>query len=96
MGVCGQRVEAVHQWAQLHSSGGRGCPCTCLAVYGEDTILSGGEDGRIALISPGQPVPVRVLGECVFVCVCSFVCVDAKVCRYTCLDILELLLSLLG
>lgn len=56
-----QRVEAVQDWAELHHSGGRGCPCTCLATYGEDVILTGGEDGRMALVTPGQATPVRVL-----------------------------------
>ncbi|XP_070189905.1 nucleoporin Nup43-like isoform X2 [Littorina saxatilis] len=56
-----QRVEAVQEWPDLHISGGRRCPCTCLATYGEDTMLSGGEDGRIAMLSPGQAAPVRVL-----------------------------------
>ena len=74
-------MEAVQEWVDLHSSGGRGCPCTCLAVYGEDAILSGGEDGRIALVSPGHPVPVRVLGKSlilvdkrIFFCRVNFLC----------------------
>ena len=82
--MCGQRVEAVQEWAQLHTSGGRGCPCTCLATYGEDTVLSGGEDGRMALVSPGQAAPVRVLGKWGCLCVCEYewlcVCVNMSVC----------------
>lgn len=58
-----QRVEAVQEWAELHNSGGRSCPCTCLAVYSQDCLLSGGEDGRLALLSPGQAAPVRVLDK---------------------------------
>ena len=74
-------MEAVKEWVDLHSTGGRGCPCTCLAVYGEDAILSGGEDGRIALVSPGHPAPVRVLGKSlilidmqIFFCRVNFLC----------------------
>lgn len=55
-----QTLEVVQEWVELHHSGGRGCPCTCLAVYGEDVILTGGEDGCMNLVAPGQAKPVRV------------------------------------
>ncbi|KAK7494805.1 hypothetical protein BaRGS_00013932 [Batillaria attramentaria] len=56
-----QHVQAVQEWMNLHSSSGRACPCTAVATCGEDTVVTGGEDGRISLLSPGQTAPVRVL-----------------------------------
>ncbi|KAL8599017.1 hypothetical protein ACOMHN_006826 [Nucella lapillus] len=57
-----QLLEVAQEWRALHHGVGESSsPCTCLATYGQDCLLSGGEDGRLALISPGQAAPVRVL-----------------------------------
>lgn len=55
-------IEPVKRWAELHTSGGTPCPCTCVGTWADDTIVTGGEDGRITLLSPGHNAAVRILG----------------------------------
>ena len=57
-----QQIKLAHNWSEVHRSAGHPCPSTCLATYADDTILSGGEDGRLVLLTPGRAEPTQVLG----------------------------------
>ncbi|PVD28656.1 hypothetical protein C0Q70_11250 [Pomacea canaliculata] len=58
-----QYIEPVKRWAELHTSGGTPCPCTCVGTWADDIIVTGGEDGRITLLSPGHNAAVRILDK---------------------------------
>jgi len=54
-------MHTVFLWEKLHGYGTSECaPCTCLAVS-DNTLVTGGEDGRMNLLQLGAKKPLRTL-----------------------------------
>jgi len=57
-------LKPVGVWDNLHSFGPSDpAPCTCLASRDAEWLVSGGEDGKLKLVSVGQRQPVQVIGD---------------------------------
>lgn len=55
-----QTLAVDTQWQRIHYDiDGKGSTCTCLAVYGEDMMVTGGEDGRINVLNLTHGQPLR-------------------------------------
>ena len=75
-----QSLQEQQLWEHLHRLplSGDPMPCTALAVCGGEggtgtNIITGGEDGRIAVLRTHDLQPLSVIGVCVCVCVCVHV-----------------------
>jgi len=55
-------MRIVSSWEKLHRYGatGESAPCTCVAVN-DNTVVTGGEDGRINLLQVGAKKPLKTL-----------------------------------
>ncbi len=58
------------QWEHLHHYTNKACPCTGLAVKGDDTLVTIGEDGGINILNIEQRQPVKTIGKmmCTYLC----------------------------
>ena len=60
-----QRIAVCQEWESLHklNHSHMSTPCTCITVTPSNTIVSGGEDGRLCIITPDRPRAVQSIGQ---------------------------------
>ncbi|XP_050392857.1 nucleoporin Nup43 [Patella vulgata] len=56
-----QGIDMINSWDRLHEFNGQSTPCTCVSSRGDDMIVTGGEDGRLAILNITQTKPVRII-----------------------------------
>ena len=59
-------MNPVHEWEGVHFSGSGPVPVTSISYYSltaDDTVLTGGEDGRIAVLRLEKPQVSRYIGK---------------------------------
>lgn len=56
-----EKLRLERRWDRLHHHANQPCPCSCLASKGDDSFVSAGEDGRIAIVRLEDSRPATVI-----------------------------------